>query len=415
MVGGGVVGLCVAEALAHRDAEVTVLEAGRCGAGASAGNAGWITPGLSNPLPAPGTVPQAIRWMFNPRSPLLVRPVPRGSYLRWLFDFWRASQPRPYSAGLAAMVALTQRVGADFDALRSRASFEMHRDGLLFVGRSQRVLDAELRVLRDHQVFGYDGGFEVLDRERALVHEPALDPEIAGAIFAPGEGHVRPESLTTALVERLGAAGAEILEQTCVSRIVPSRGAWSVRGGGEEVVADRVVIASGASTASLLRPLGVRLPLEGAKGYSITVDDPPLSLRGPVYLLDAKVGVSPYAGALRLAGTLELGSRGPGLSRGRILAIQRAGERGLRGWPADAKTHHWAGFRPLLPDGMPAIGPVPGHDGLFVATGHSMLGITLAPTTAEVLAPVVLEGGPALELAPFSVARFGNRGGPGGA
>ncbi len=411
IVGGGVVGLCVAESLARGGAEVTVLEAAAFGAAASAGNAGWITPSHAAPLPTPGTMPQAIRWMFNPGSPLLVRPRLRGDYLRWLYDFARNTRPRPYSAGLAAMVALAERAIPDYEALAGRFAFEMHREGLLYVGHTEAALEKEMSLHREQVMLGYRGTFAELDREQALAHEPALNGDVLGAILAVDDRHVRPETVTAGLAEHLRANGGDLRDQTAVTGVVADGGGWLVRCGGETVEADRVVLASGVATAKLLAPFGVRLPLEGAKGYSITVEEPRTAPRGPIYLLESKVGISPYDGALRLAGTLELGSRGLALSRSRVASIERAGERSLRDWGDHTKRHTWAGFRPLLPDGLPAIGPVPGKEGLFVATGHAMLGVTLAPTTAEVLAPVVLGEKPSLELAPFSIARFDNRGG----
>jgi D-amino-acid dehydrogenase len=217
--------------------------------------------------------------------------------------------------------------------------------------------------------------------------------------------------LIAGLAAELRARGAELREEAPVRAIRRRGGGWSVDLEGATETADAVVVAAGVASAGLLAPYGARLPLEGAKGYSLTLEEPPIDLRGPVYLLESKVGVSPFAGALRLAGTLELGTRGLGLSAGRIASIREAGEAALNGWNGKAQWRTWAGFRPLLPDGLPAIGPVPGQQGLHVATGHAMLGVTLAPTTAALLAPVVLDGKPSLELAPFSIARFDNRGG----
>jgi D-amino-acid dehydrogenase len=410
VVGGGVIGLAVAESLSRRGAKVVVLDAGRCGAAASAGNAGWITPGLSAPVPAPGTMLQALKWMPNPGSPLLVRPIPRPSFLRWSYDFWRATGRKRYGAGMAALVALSDRTIGDFDALRDRGvEFEMHADGMLFVARSEGSLEHELDALRDQQALGYRGGVEVIDGAAARDREPGLADGVAGAIVAPLERHVRPETLTRGLADHLRAGGTEIREGVTVRRLVRRSGGWTLDCDGADVQADRVVLAGGVSTPSLLRPLGVRLPLEGAKGYSITLEDPPIRLRSPLYLLESMVGVSPFDGALRLAGTLELGARDLRLSARRVASIEGAGRTYLRGWPDGGARKAWAGFRPLLPDGLPAIGPVPGQEGLHVATGHSMLGVTLAPATAEVLAPAVLSGEPSLELAPFSIARFGNR------
>jgi D-amino-acid dehydrogenase len=411
IVGAGVVGLCVAESLQRGGAEVTVLDANAFGAAASAGNAGWVTPSHAAPLPMPGTMPQAIRWMFNPGSPLLVRPLPSVSYARWLWDFAANTRVRSYSAGLAAMVALAERVVPDYEALAARCSFEMHQKGLLYVGRSDKELDKEMELHHDQQMLGYRGTFDRIGREELLAREPALRDGVAGAILAVDDRHVRPETVTRGLAEHLRDRGTELHEKTAVSGVSTNAKGWLVATAGGTFKADRVVLANGVATATLLAPLGVKLPLQGAKGYSVTVEDPRVRPNGPIYLLENKVGVSPYEGAVRLAGTLELGSRGLSLSKSRVAAIELAAEQSLRDWGDHKKKTVWAGFRPVLPDGLPAIGPVPGKEGLFVATGHAMLGITMAPTTAELLAPVVLGEKPSLELAPFSIARFGNRGG----
>ncbi len=406
VVGGGVVGLCVAEALQRRGAEVIVLEADLCGGAASAGNAGWISPGISNPLPAPGVVSQALRWMLNPRSPLLIHPVLRPSFVRFLFDFWRNTRPARYHAGMAALVATTQRAVGDFDSLAQRCQFEMHKAGMLFVARGSRELEAEYRVLREHLEMGYDGEVRLMGREELLSEEPGLSDAVSGAAFASAECHVRPETVTAGVAARLHQVGAEIRENCPVRGIARSNGAWALTTADGGVEAGRVVLAGGVATRGLLAPFGVRLPLLGAKGYSLTLDHPPIRLKRPVYLVEDKVGLSPYDDALRLAGTLELGSTPGEINARRVAGIREAGERSLRDWSSDLDWRTWAGERPLLPDGLPAIGPVPGQDGLFVATGHAMLGVTLAPTTAELLAPTVLDGRPSLELAPFSLARF---------
>jgi D-amino-acid dehydrogenase len=408
VIGGGAVGLSVAYRLQRLGARTVVLEAERCGRQASAGNAGWITPGISNPIPAPGTVPLALRWMLDPGSPLLVRPTLRPSFLRWSYEFWRSTSPARYSAGMAAMVALGSRALSAFDALRDDGvEFEMHADGLLFVAHDEHELEAELTALREQQALGYAGRIEPLDGAAARALEPALAPGVVGGILAADERHVRPETLTAGLAARL-----QVREHTKVERLERDGGGWKLTAGAEVIRGEHVVLALGAATGRLLAPLGIRLPLEGAKGYSFTDPAPAVRPRRPLYLLESKVAVSPYDGGLRFAGTLELGSRDPGVDPRRLRALDDAGARYLTGWRANPARAGWAGQRPLLPDGLPAIGPVPGHDGLFVATGHAMLGITLAPATAEILAPAVLSGRPALELAPFSVARFDNRGVP---
>ena len=410
MIGGGAIGLSVAEALGRQGARTEVFERNRCGERASAGNAGWVTPGISSPMPAPGTVPRALRWMFDSGSPFLLRPTLRPSFLRWGYDFWRSSSPRRYSAGMVALVALGSQALTAFDALRDAGvDFEMHSDGLLFVARTEEGLAAELSALHDQRAVGFAGGIELLDGAAVREFEPTLRDDVVGGIFAADERHVRPETLTAGLVAYLRAHGTPVNEHTPVTRIVRNGGGWSLHVDGRQQLAERVVLALGAETAFFLAPLGVRLPLQGAKGYSFTDSALPVRPRRPLYLLESMVGVSPFDGAVRFAGTLELGSRDDAVAERRLRALDVAGLRYLKAWRANPSRQGWAGQRPLLPDGLPAIGPVPDHDGLFVATGHAMLGITLAPVTAELLAPAVLSGRPSLALAPFSVARFDNR------
>lgn len=412
VIGGGVIGLSVAASLERRGADVTVLEAGEWGRGASEGNAGWISPGLANPVPAPGVMAQAVRWMPNPRSPLLVRPTPRLSFLRWSWQFWRSTKPNRYGAGMAALAGLGSRVLDDYDRLAAEGvEFEMHSEGLLFVGRSAKAVQNEVAVLREAQSLGYRGRIEEMGQADVLRHEPALGKAIVAGVWAKDERHVRPETVTGGIVKHLEGR-ADLRAGVSVRRVLPDGDGWIVETDqGEQLRTARVVVATGWQSADLLAPLGVHLPMEGGKGYSVTVANPAVAPKGTLYLLEDRVAVTSFDGALRLAGTMELGTSNGKVNPGRVAAIEAAAKRALVSWDGTTATR-WAGFRPMLPDGVPAIGPVPGRPGLHVATGHAMLGVTLGPTTGEILAPAVLDGRVSAELAPFSLARFGNRSAP---
>ena len=168
------------------------------------------------------------------------------------------------------------------------------------------------------------------------------------------------------------------------------------------------MVAAGLPTAPLLRRLGVRVPLLGARGYSVTVAGRGTPPRHALYLAEAKLGLSPFDGGVRIAGVFELGAREATRSRrASASACSRAARRTWTGWRPDAggPVEAWAGLRPATPDGLPLIGALPGLDGLYLATGHGMLGVTLAPATADLLAPLVLEGRAAPALAPFDPGR----------
>jgi D-amino-acid dehydrogenase len=406
VIGGGAVGLCCAHALAKRGADVTLLERDRCGGAASAGNAGWVTPGLSAPVPAPGVMRQALRWMRDSDSPLLVRPRADLAFLSWSWQFARACRPGPYARGTAATFRLATSAEDCFDALADDGvDFEMHADGLLYLVHSVDGLEEWLGTYQALADLGFDGELTVLDRSAVRELEPAISDEVAAGLLAGRERHVRPESLVAGLVRALRDAGATLLEHRPVVRLARATRGWAVRTESEELVADRVVVAAGVWSREILEHVGVRLPLEAAKGYSITVASNGAAPRRPLYLTEAKVGVSPFDGRVRLAGTLELAGLDLSLNRRRMEAVARSAGRYLRDWPTDEGVG-WAGLRPVAPDGVPIVGPVPGHDGLFVATGHAMLGITLAPSTGEVLAPAVLDGRIDPALAGLGLERF---------
>ncbi|HEX8103337.1 MAG TPA: FAD-dependent oxidoreductase [Solirubrobacteraceae bacterium] len=408
VIGGGVIGLATAWSLARRGARVTVLERDRCGAGASAGNAGWVTPGLSAPVPAPGVMRQTARWMLDPASPLLVRPRADLAFLRWSLRFARSCRPGAHRAGTAATLALARDAPAHFDLLRDEGvAFEMHEDGLLYLVRDERALQAWLDAYAELARLGFDGAVEPLDRA-ALV---ALEPAVAGGAAAAGllagrERHVRPETLSAGLHDDLVARGAAIEEGVAVEAVRPLGDGWRVQTAAGAQDADRVVVAAGVWSRGLLRGAGIDVPLEAAKGYSVTAPGPEPALRHPLYLTEAKVGASPFGGdQVRVAGTLELTGIDLALNRRRVDAVVAGATAYVPGWrPAEGRAE-WAGLRPLTADGVPIAGEA--RPGLFVATGHAMLGVTLAPSTGEALAPAVLGEAPPAALAGLSPLRFG--------
>lgn len=408
VVGGGVVGLCSALDLARRGAEVAVLERSTCGAGASLRNGGWITTALSTPLPEPGAAVHALMAMVQPRSPFMLRPRLDPALAAWIWRFWRSSSSRQWRRGLGHLVALNARTAQLFDELRDQGvEFEMHDTGLILVARTGKGLDHIRSLFAALAEVGHKGVTEECDSDELHAREPALAADVVGGIHALGERHVRPESLVSGLKEAATKAGVRILEQSEVTRLARSNGRWALSNGDAEHLSRRVVIAAGSWSRGLLHQLRINLRLEGAKGYSITAKGTGRAPAHSLYLTEAKVGFTPFHDASRLSGTLELGSLDSKLRRRRLDAIVASSSVYLDDWSPSSPTVEWAGVRPLAPDGLPLIGALPGQEGLFVATGHGMFGVTLAPGTASALTPLVLEDRMVPELEPFRPDRFG--------
>jgi len=394
VVGGGVVGLSCAFALRRAGADVVVYERGRVGEGCSRGNTGWICPGLSAPLPAPGVMGGALRGMLHRDSPLLISPLLGRSFLRWSWRFWRASTPERYKTGLEATVALTRSAFEDYDDLAAAGvAFEMHSAGMLVAALTERGLDDYAAMLLEAEEAGYEGPVRIVSGDEARELDPALSEAVIGGVHAPSERYVRPETVSEGLAAWLRRNGADVEENTAIAS--------------PEAVsndADAVVVAAGVWSRSLLGDDA--FPMEAAKGYSITAKSSGTVPRHALYLSEGKVGTSTYGDTLRIAGIFDLTGLDEALKRRRIDAIVRSSAAFLEDWAPEEIELEWAGLRPYPSDGLPVIGPVPGRAGLFVATGHGRMGITLGPITGKLLAQVILEGASPPELEPFGIERF---------
>jgi D-amino-acid dehydrogenase len=215
-----------------------------------------------------------------------------------------------------------------------------------------------------------------------------------------------------ALADDLTDQGVEIRSRTPVTgfggRAPTLSGVETPEGA---IPADAVLIAAGAWSGRLAKLAGRRLPIEAGKGYSLDYAPPPRPVSTPLSLHEARVAVTPFADSVRLAGTMELSGLNEIIRPERVAAIARAAAGCLRDWSADPAraTTVWTGMRPLTPDGLPVIGLLPGYGNLAVASGHAMLGVTLAPATGEAIAELLTAGRAPDVLLPFDPARFGRR------
>ncbi len=426
VVGAGVIGAACAHYLAQSGWQVTLVDRDEAGCGCSYANACLIVPSHSHPIPGPGVVGQAARWMLAPDSPFYVRASAVPGLLGWFWRFRRACGPLAAERGFRALLELSRAGLALFEDMTRETGLEFfyRRDGLLHVYLS----DAAFRAARDEHAALREAGFQarLLPPAEALEFEPALSPRIRGGLFIEGEAHGDCYAYVLALVAGLEARGARLITGRGVSRIVVhggrARGVLLEPPGGvphgEEIPADLVVLAAGARTPALAAPLGLRIPLQPAKGYSATVPvvpaGPPVvqapahssAPRVPLIVMERRVVVTPLGDRLRFGGTLEMAGLAPGVNPVRYRAVLRAAQEVLASPPPMHQAEAWYGFRPVAPDGLPVIGAAPGIEGLIVATGHAMLGFTQAPITGKLVAEIADGQPPSVPLEPFRPDRF---------
>lgn len=408
IVGAGVIGLATAWELSQRGEEVVILDRKEPGAGSSTGNAGWITPSISYPLPQPGLVGTALKWMLQPESPLYIKPRLDPGFVRWLWQFFRYSRPEPFLAGFEAMLELNRGTMAGFDRYKEQGiDFEMHRAGLFFLSEDERDLERAYQDVRPLESLGYKIP-KLLSGDEVRELEPVASDTIAGGYLVEEERQVRPESLVRGLAAAVKEAGVEIRTGAEVTgaRHRGSRIATIETTAGD-VDADRVVIAAGAWSGVLGKRLGVKLPIEAGKGYSITIDEPNLMPNHAWDLISVRVAITPFDGSLRLAGTMELSGLNLRQNRRRVNAIWKNAARHFNEQITGSRMRAWVGMRSLTPDGLPIIGRAPDVKNVYVATGHQMLGVTLAPATGLAMSQLIIDGKAETNLAPFDPARFG--------
>lgn len=413
IVGAGVIGLATAYRLARDGLAVTVMDATRGENGASIHNAGWIVPIMSAPVPAPGMIGQALRWMARKDSPLYVRPSPRPEHVRFMLSMLRHCNPRDFHQGLEALASLNEQTISLFDEYeKDGVRFEYHRTGQLMVCRTRETMRGYVEAAAPLERIGHTAVPLSGDELRDL--EPALGRNVQAGLQCPQERHVDPASLVKGLEARCRELGVRFLYDRPVTG-VRSRGpvVTSVLAGGEEVSGDLFVLAAGVHTGSLSRLAGFPLPIQPGKGYGYDDTSGSVTLRHSVYLGEAKVAVTPLSDRLRFAGTMEFGSFDATIDPRRLRGIVRSAHDYLPRFPSTARPHGWTGLRPMTPDGLPIVGSLPGRDNLLVASGHCMLGVTLAPMTAELVSAQVRgshqSSGIARAGLSFSPRRFASR------
>jgi D-amino-acid dehydrogenase len=407
VLGGGVIGLSCAYFLLKQGRSGRVLERGLAGGATSHGNCGTLTPSHAPPLAAPGVIARAARWMLRPDAPLYIAPRMDPALALWLLRFALRCNRRDWWASARAKGALLTASRALLEDLvrADRLDCGFQAAGLDYVYRDPRAFDADLAGLADLAELGIEA--RVRDGEALAREEPALVPGLAGSIHFPGDAQLRPDRYTAELARRVRELGGVIEEGIAVHGLREARG----RVGGADTAqgvreAGDVVVALGPWSAPFLRPLGLRLPIQPGKGYSLTWSRPSMVPRAPLVLREHSVCVTAWADGLRLGSTMEFSGYDQRLNRTRLDAIVGAARGYLREPTGPVLQEEWYGWRPMTPDDLPLVGRAPGRDGLWLATGHGMMGMGMSAITGQLLAALLAGTPTPTDPLPVDPARF---------
>lgn len=406
IIGAGVIGLACAVELARRGSRVIVLDRGEAGRGASFGNAGWLTPSLAFPLAQPGYALKALKWMMDPESPFYIRPSLDPALLRWVSIFAFSSRRSKFVANAPALVGLCRWSTDAWEAIAAEPGpdFGFARRGLLVVLETPHGLETARKAAA--YVETLDIPHELWDADRVRNEEPIITGKQIGGVLYTRDAHCVPNLAVARLRHEAERRGVRVIEHRDVTGArIEGNKVLALRTASGDITAERFVLAAGYWSADLGREFGLRLPMRAAKGYSLQFARSSLHPTRSISLGERKVTVTPHADRLRLAGTLEIVGNDSSINERRVNAIER-GARGLLSLPNQrAEPQAWAGLRPCLADGMPAIGRSPRHANLWLAVGHQMTGLKCAPGTARLLAELMAGEKPTFDPRPFSPDR----------
>lgn len=402
VVGAGVVGLSTAWFLQERGVDVVVVDRDDVAAGASWGNAGYLSPAFTVPLPEPAVLRYGLRALLDRDAPLHVPATVDPGLWAFLLGFARRCTPGAWKRSMGAYAAIN---GESLDA------FDILTDGGVEATMNEAPITAafddpkSLAALRHEFESMTEVGQQVTVREAAPsdVGVPQLSSRIESVLRIEGQRFIDPGAFVFALAQSVRERGGEIRSGFGVTALHQDAGVTVESAAGDRIAADAVVLATGAWLPRLAKPLGVRTRVQAGRGYSFTVptDEP---VPGPLYLPAARVACTPYRGGLRVAGTMEFRSPDAGLDDARVEAIVRSARPLLTGVAWEERKDDWVGSRPVSVDGLPLIGATRAP-GVFVAGGHGMWGLTLGPWTGRMLGEQIVTGARPARLHPFDPLR----------
>ncbi|NNF04886.1 MAG: FAD-dependent oxidoreductase [Rhodothermales bacterium] len=409
IIGGGVIGRCTALFAAHRGLDVAVVDRGVHEESASTGNAGMIVPSHIVPLAAPGVIAQGMKWLTRPDSPFFIKPRADRRLARWLWLFKRHCTADHVQRSVPILRDLSLESRALFDRICGAGHYAdagYCTDGLIMVHRSQKCARDNEYLAETAAAAGLDA--ESLDAAGVEALAGAVPTGVRGGVLFRQDAHIDPERFLGGLRGECEELGVRFIDGANVEKLSIHDGRVDgVIADGERLAADAVTVAAGAWTPEILRTAGVDIPLQPAKGYSVTLGDCDRTPGVPMIVTDDKVTITPLPDGVRFGGTLELAGFDASRSEHRIRAILAAADDYRPETSGTTSMDEvWSGFRPASPDGLPFIGPAPGVENLYVATGHGMMGVTLGPITGRLLADLITGEAPSLDMSPFEPGRF---------
>lgn len=409
IAGGGVIGLFTAFYLSEAGFEVTILDKGNLEQNCSVGNAGMIVPSHIIPLASPGIVEKGLKWMFSSTSPFYIHPKLDRRLIQWCWSFYNFSTQKHVTHSIPYLKNISIISKGLYSTLNEHLpgiDQILVEKGLLMLYKTREAEIEEKEFARVARENGLE--VEILSHEGVQQLEPNFKMNVQGGLLFPDDAHLDPARLTRLLIEKLEARGVKIVRNTEILDFAFSGKSVSVvltdKG---EFFSDYLIICAGSVSGVLARKLKVNLPLLGGKGYSFMAENSPEIQRAAI-LTERKVTVTPLGGRVRFGGTMEITDSTEKININRVKGIHNSISQYYESFECNFPKNDeiWSGLRPCSPDGLPYIGFTKRYSNVLFGSGHSMMGISLAPATGKILTELLKTNKPSMQIDAFSPDRF---------
>ncbi len=410
VIGGGIIGLSSAFYLQQSGCKVTVIDKDNFQNNCSYGNLGYVCPSHFIPLAAPGIIWQGFKWMFNPKSPFYVKPSLNKALIDWGLNFAKSATKENVNKSAIPLRDISLLSQHEFEQWNKIQGFEFayEHKGMLEVFQTEAVAKHAHHTVEKAHELGLD--VSLLNYDELQLLEPQTKINAIGALQFKCDAHIYPDKLMKVLKEHLVAQGVTFQYGETVVSFEKEKGAVTkVITDKQSYAADDLVIAAGAWSKEIAALADAKISLMPGRGYSFTLEDSIYKVNHPMILAEGRVAIAPMDGnKIRFGGTMEVVPTTAKPQYHRIEGILRAVKDFLPEFdiqkPLDENI--WYGYRPCSADGLPYIGRIKKYNNVVVATGHSMMGLSLGPGTGKLVSQLTNGERTSIDIKAFEVERF---------
>ena len=408
IIGGGIIGLCTAYYLNEKGHNVTIVDKSDMNSGTSYVNAGYLSPSHLIPLASPDSLKNGLKWMFDSKSPLYIKPRFSLSLLNWMYAFAKSSSNYHVNKSIPLIKDITLLSQQLYDEIKQKSFFNFHyeKKGLLMLCKSQKYLDSESKLVDTAVSHGLNA--KMVTKSDLKKIEPNIEIDAIGGSYFNCDFHTTPNEFMSEMKKYLKISGVKIIKNTKITDINIKNGIIkNINSFENKIYADEFILCAGSWSNLLSKKLNLNLLLQAGKGYSINILDK-TKITIPAILSEAKVAVTPMNGFTRIAGTMEIAGINKNISKARVDTIVKLS----KNYYPDLKikstdiNNASSGLRPVSPDGLPYIGRSSKCDNLIIATGHAMMGWSMATATGLIVSEILEKKKLSLNIQSYSPDRI---------